>query len=199
VVLALVLVVGFHPVQVRPQRRGVPAWAATVVLLVVVYMLLLALAAALALSVARLASVLPGYASQAADLLTALTEQAARLGIDTSQVAALTSRLNVSTVVALLQTAFTHVTAMLSSLLLVTLVLFMAFDAAGLPEHFAAAAQVRPDLVAVLEGFVGGTRRWLLVTTAFGLVVAVLDTAVLPAVHASSINRPPFLAQTGHS
>jgi predicted PurR-regulated permease PerM len=180
VVLALVLVVGFHPVQGRLKRAGVPAWAATVALLAVVYALLLALAGALALSVVRLGHLLPGYSGQASDLVDNLTRLASRAGVDADQVATLTSRFNLGTAVGLLQTAFTQVTGFLSSLLLlVTLVLFMAFDAAGLPARLAEAARARPDLVSALEGFATGTRRWLLVTTAFGAVVAVLDTLVL--------------------
>jgi predicted PurR-regulated permease PerM len=180
VVLALVLVVGFHPVQAGLRRRGLPAWAATVALLVVVYALLLALAGALALSVVRLADLLPSYSGQASDLVANLTRLAGRLGVDADQVATLTSRFNLGTAVGLLQTAFTQVTGFLSSLLLlVTLVLFMAFDAADLPARLGVAAHVRPDLVSALQGFAAGTRRWLLVTTAFGLVVAVLDTMVL--------------------
>ena len=62
--LALMIVIAAHPVQRWPRRKGWPTWAATLALIVVVYVGLLALAAVLVVSVGQLATVLPQYSAQ---------------------------------------------------------------------------------------------------------------------------------------
>jgi AI-2 transport protein TqsA len=57
--------------------------------------------------------------------------------------------------------------------------LFMSIDAASMPERLAAIGRQRPHVVTALNTFAEGTRRFLLVYTIFGLIVAVLDVAVL--------------------
>ena len=62
---------------------------------------------------------------------------------------------------------------------LITLVLFLAFDGAWFPERLGAVASERGALVAALASFAGGTRSYLVVSTVFGLIVAIIDTGVL--------------------
>ena len=56
VLLALVLVIGVHPLAGILRRRGAPLWLAVTITLIAVLALILGLAAALALSVAQLAN-----------------------------------------------------------------------------------------------------------------------------------------------
>ena len=72
VFLALVIVITVHPVHARLRRRGLPGWAATTLLVLVVYGVLVVLAGVVVVSLARLATLLPSYAPQFND--------AARLG-----------------------------------------------------------------------------------------------------------------------
>jgi predicted PurR-regulated permease PerM len=58
----------------------------------------------------------------------------------------------------------------------------MVIDAAGFPARLAAAARIRPDIVLAMSSFARGTRRYLVVSTVFGLIVAVLDTIALWAI-----------------
>ena len=62
-------------------------------------------------------------------------------------------------------------------LLVVTVLFFMALDATGFTARLHAIH--RSDLAAALSGFASGTRRYLVVSTIFGLIVAVLDTIAL--------------------
>jgi len=62
---------------------------------------------------------------------------------------------------------------------LVAALLFMCLDAAYFPRRLLAAATDRPSVVSGLRSFAQGTRRFLWVTTVFGLIVAVIDTIVL--------------------
>jgi AI-2 transport protein TqsA len=62
---------------------------------------------------------------------------------------------------------------------ILALCLFMAIDSSQFPERLVAAADGRSQLVMALSGFARGTRRYLVVSTVFGLIVAVLDTIAL--------------------
>jgi AI-2 transport protein TqsA len=81
----------------------------------------------------------------------------------------------------------TYVGALLSGLLgalsdlffLVTLLLFLAVDAAWFPGRLDDTSERRGALVAALQSFSRGTRRYLVVSTVFGLIVAVIDTGLL--------------------
>jgi predicted PurR-regulated permease PerM len=62
---------------------------------------------------------------------------------------------------------------------LLAVLLFMGLDAAGFPSRLGALARARPDVAAALSSFARGTRSYLLVSTVFGLIVAVLDGVAL--------------------
>ena len=64
VLLALVLVIGFHPLIGILRRRGAPTWLAVTTTVLTLVVVILGLAAALALSVAQLATILPTYQTQ---------------------------------------------------------------------------------------------------------------------------------------
>ena len=61
VLLALVLVVGVHPLTGFLRRRGAPMWLAATVTLITLLLVIFGLAASLALSVAQLAALIPTY------------------------------------------------------------------------------------------------------------------------------------------
>src|SRR5688500_1861397 len=67
VLLALVLVIGVHPLTGILRRRGVPLWLAVTVTLITLVVVILSLAAALALSLAQLATILPTYEDRFAE------------------------------------------------------------------------------------------------------------------------------------
>jgi AI-2 transport protein TqsA len=53
--------------------------------------------------------------------------------------------------------------------------LFLGIESSGAADRIAAIGHDRPEVAAALCRFAGGTRRYLVVTTVFGLGVAVLD------------------------
>ncbi len=64
VLLALILVIGVHPLTGILRRRGAPMWLAVTVTLITLVAVIVGLAAALALSVAQLATILPDLPGQ---------------------------------------------------------------------------------------------------------------------------------------
>ena len=63
------------------MHRGLPAWAATTLLVLAVYGVLVVLAGVVVVSVARLATLLPSYAAEVNALLASVTAELARFGV----------------------------------------------------------------------------------------------------------------------
>ena len=61
----------------------------------------------------------------------------------------------------------------------IALGLFMTIDGRSFPTNLATVAKARPMLTGALTGFAHGTRRYLWVSSVFGLIVAILDTTAL--------------------
>src|SRR2546430_1272288 len=59
------------------------------------------------------------------------------------------------------------------------MLLFLTMDASAFPPLLARTSSSRPSLVNGLLSFADGTRRYMLVSTVFGLIVAVIDTIAL--------------------
>lgn len=179
VFLALVVTITAHPMR-APLERHLPGWAATVVCLVVVYVLLVGFALALVVSAARFASLLPEYETQFNDRISQVTAHLHSFSVSDAQVANLNQHLDLGRLTGAVTAVLSSVLSSLSSLVLILAVLFfMAIDGSGFPRRLAAAASVRPTLISALVGFAHGTRRYILVSTVFGLIVAACDTIAL--------------------
>jgi AI-2 transport protein TqsA len=180
VLLALVLTIGVHPIFTRLRRRGWPTWAAATVMILSAIAIVLGMAVSLALSLAELATVLPTYQPKFAALESQIVDALGRLGIGRDQVRAAVSGLDLGAIAGVLGGLLAGLALALSNLsFLLILLLFMGLDAAGFGDRVAAIGSGRPDIVTALAGFARGTRSYLVVTTVFGLIVAVLDGAAL--------------------
>ncbi|GAA0974015.1 Putative transport protein YhhT [Nocardioides aquaticus] len=182
VVLAVALTIVFHPLRARLERR-MPTWAASVVLLLLAYLLILALTLALVVSVGRLAALVPAYAADLDDLVADVTGRLSSAGVAPTEVAAAAGSLDVGRVLDVATSFMAGIAAVLSDLFfIVTLLLFLAFDAARVSWLADRARVHRPELVDALATFARGTRSYLGVSAVFGLIVAVIDTAMLWAI-----------------
>jgi AI-2 transport protein TqsA len=176
---ALMLTVAIHPLQNWLRRKGLPAWLAVVADLVVIYGILLALLAALVVSIARFATILPAYRDKFNDLVQQARQLLEARGIGSDEVR---KALNVDA-----NRVFGIVTAILNSTLgvfsgvvfVITLLLFMAMDAMSYNQRFAILQGMRPDIAYAMTKFSSGTRSYLVVSTVFGFIVAVLDTGAM--------------------
>jgi len=173
VLLALMLTVTASPLTGWLRRRGTPSWLAVTATASTVYLTLFALGAALAASIAQLVDLLPTYADQFAALRADLAGALSGLGVDAS---AIPDRVDPGRVLAILGGLGG---ALSDSVLLLAVVLFMSLDTARIPDQLLGASAQRPEVVRALRSFARGTRRYLLVSTVFGLIVAVIDTALL--------------------
>jgi predicted PurR-regulated permease PerM len=178
--LALIIVIALSPVQSWLRRHNWPAWLTTLVLVVLVVGLLVALSLVVVVSLARLAALLPQYADRADQLLRSLAGSLATYGVGPDQLQGAVSTVSPAKVVALIGALLAGLSATLSSLVfLLCLLLFLSVEAGGIDRRLAAVSADRPELSAALRSFAHGTRSYLLVTTVFGLIVAVLDGLAL--------------------
>ena len=179
VLLAFVLTVVAHPMIGALERRGVRRGFAVALTVVVLDGGLLLFAAAIALSFGRLATVLPQYADQWQQLLDDARSALTDLGIGPEQVKDVLSGLQLSTLLSALGNVLAGLLGSAGALVLVlATVLFMTAEAAGLPARLAAVPG-SGRLMTALGGFDRNTRRYIVVTTVFGLLVAIVDTIAL--------------------
>ncbi|NUR07947.1 MAG: AI-2E family transporter [Nocardioidaceae bacterium] len=178
--LALVLTLLVHPVRQWLQDRKWPTWAATVACILAVYGILLGLAAALVIATARFATLLPTYQDKLNDLIDDAVRQLNELGVGNDQIQAFLDSLDFSQLSGVITGVLGGLAGVVSNLVFIlTLVLFMTFDAGSFPANLAATARDRPGIASAFQLFASGTRTYLLVSTVFGLIVAVLDTIAL--------------------
>jgi AI-2 transport protein TqsA len=180
VFLALMLTVTATPLSGWLRRKGAPAWAAVTATVAATYLIVIALAAAVAVSVTQLITLLPTYADQFDALRSDLAAALGRLGANEQAVHDALSGFDPSTILDAAAWLLGGVAGALSdALFLLALLLFMGLDAGRYPARLLSAARQRPQIVSALESFAHGTRKYLLVSTVFGLIVAVIDTLAL--------------------
>jgi predicted PurR-regulated permease PerM len=178
--LALMLTVTVSPLGTWVRSRGAPVWVAMLTTLVAVYTVLFVLGAALFVSVAQLIDLLPTYQSQFAALQADLVAALSKLGISEPQLSTALSKANPGTIANVVSAVFGGIAGALSNaVFLLAVVLFMCLDSVGFPARLQSTVAQRPQVVSALRSFAHGTRSYLLVSTVFGLIVAVIDTLML--------------------
>ncbi|HEX5919577.1 MAG TPA: AI-2E family transporter [Nocardioides sp.] len=179
VMLALALTILFHPLRRRLERR-VPVWLASVTLLVAAVVLLLVLGLSVGVAIAQLAQLVPTYADEFDELGASIGSALNALGVGADQVDEIAAGVDPERVAEAATSVLSDVASLTSSLfLIVTLLVFFAFDAAKTTDLVAIARMHRPHLVEALGSFARGTRSYFGVSAVFGLIVAVIDTALL--------------------
>nr|WP_007510296.1 MULTISPECIES: AI-2E family transporter [Pseudofrankia] len=178
--LALVLVVTVHPLQTGLRRRGVPGWVGVVAAMATIYTILVGLVVALVGSAARLITLLPDYRTQFDKLLNQAAQWLEDLGVQPEQASATVGRLDLTKLSGVLHDILSGLTSAGSNLVfLVTIVFFLAIDCDLFARRLDVVAESRPLVVGALREFARNTRRYLAVSSLFGLIVAVLDALAL--------------------
>jgi predicted PurR-regulated permease PerM len=178
-ILALALTIVFHPLRSRLGRH-LPDWLASVVLLVGVYLMLLGFVLALVVSLGQLADLLPEYKSQLDNQVSDLGAWLESLGVSAEQVSAMGESVDPTQLAGVAGDVLGSLLGVLSSFFfVVTLLYFLVFDGARASALLEGTRRHRPQLVDAMVSFARGTRSYLTVSAVFGLIVAVIDTAVL--------------------
>jgi predicted PurR-regulated permease PerM len=178
--LALVLVITMSPVASWLRRRGWPGGLTTLVLVICVFGGLMVLAFGIVASVAALATQLPQYTDTAHDMADSVTSWLGGFGVGVDQLRQAAESLDLGKLGGLLATVLGSIAGLASSFVfLLALLLFLSVESSGVGDRLASITAERPSVTSALERFARGTRRYLLVTTVFGFIVAVLDSIAL--------------------
>ncbi|WP_280453431.1 AI-2E family transporter [Nocardia cyriacigeorgica] len=180
VFLALMLTIAVQPVQGWARKKGWPAWLGMLVAVVAVSAILFGLIGALVVSAAQLATELPKYTDNLDDLLSGVREFLADAGVDQERISTALSSVDLGKLVRYLDDVLAGLLGVFSNLFFVmALLLFMAIDGMTIGRRMRIVQRVRPDIAYALTSFVQGTRKYLIVSTVFGVIVAVLDGGAL--------------------
>ncbi|WP_432479930.1 AI-2E family transporter [Nocardioides sp. GXQ0305] len=178
--LALVLTICAHPLRGWLTRHRVPGWLATTAVIVTVYLVLAVLVLSLVVAVARLATLLPTYQDDLQGLANEAADWLKTFGVDQKQIEAVTSAIDPGQALDLFAGVFGSLLGVLSNLFfIVTLLLFLAVDGVALPRMLGALDQAHGRFAGAMSGFAAGTRTYIVVSSVFGLIVAVLDVGLL--------------------
>ncbi len=180
IALAMVLTVIVHPVRYRLEEKGWPRWLATTSVIAVVYLVLAVLAALLIAALAQFTLLLPEYADDFDALAQSAEDSLIALGLS-SEIA--TSAVDSFSPAGMFDITLGALGSLVSGTLTLFLVLayviFMAADAAYTRVIATRFDSSHGDLLAALTGYSVGVRRYFVVNTIFGAVVASLDGLAL--------------------
>lgn len=178
--LALVIVITLSPAHGRLRSLGFPRWAATAALVVFVYGILIAFCVAVIVSVAQLAALLPRYADRITGLYAEIADALAEFGAGQAQLRDILKSIDPGRLVSYLGSLLADLTGVTTSLVfLLGLLLFLSAETADIDSRIARIAGERARTAEALRDFGRRVRVYLAVTTAFGLVVAVMDVIAL--------------------
>ena len=178
--LTINLFVAAWPVRQILTRRGVPSLLATIVLCVVVFAILLVFFFSLGWGVSSLVRELPVYTESFERMYSESVALLASFGITEEQLLTQLQQLNPSSFAGVLQSLVGQLSNFVSVIGVVVVIVFMmVIDADTFPARFAALARHQPTIGVALADFVLGVRRYWIVTSVFGLIVAVIDVGIL--------------------
>ncbi|MDN5700363.1 MAG: AI-2E family transporter [Kocuria sp.] len=177
--LGLNLLIVVYPLQ-RWLSARMPRIAAAAIALLVVLGALVLFTAMGAWSVAELVNELPHYQDEFARLIDESVGALATLGISTDMVESSLQGVTAGNIMSLVTPILSNVSAIMG--LLATLVMgvfFLSMDSATTGRRLTRLAEDRPHIAGAMVDFAQGVRRYWVVTTVFGLIVALLDVLAL--------------------
>ncbi|MCC2592569.1 AI-2E family transporter [Tessaracoccus sp. OS52] len=180
VFLGINLLVTAFPVFTWLTGQGVPRWLGALATGLTVFLVLIAGVGAIVWSVTSMVTSLGDYSSDFTAMYQATIDFLAQLGFDREALLAQLRSISPSSVLGLLgdvASAGSSVTGMVA--VVVVALVFMVMDLPSIHARFGITHHLHPQFTAGLESFVVGIRRYWLVTTLFGLIVAALDGLVL--------------------
>jgi predicted PurR-regulated permease PerM len=178
--LTLTIVIAVYPMHGWLLGRKIPRIVASIITMVTVYLLIIVVLGSVVWSLARLATTLPDYAGQFTQLYNNTLSWLAGFGISTEMLQNAVSSIDLASFAGVARSALQSVSSGLGLLALIAaLVFFIVFDAAGFGGRMAKIRATRPRIADGLDDFAVGTRKYWIVTTVFGLIVAVVDVIAL--------------------
>nr|WP_022910914.1 AI-2E family transporter [Aestuariimicrobium kwangyangense] len=174
------LMITAYPLHRKLVQWRVPSWLSATVAGLVVFLVLLLFVAGFSWSVAAMVTKLPDYQDQFVQLYQDGINLLARFGYSEDWLVQQAKGINPQSVFNVLGSVVNSTSGVLSMLVVImTAMIFMVMDTPDMARRMAVARQSHGRFIGALEHFCEGIRKYWVVTTVFGLIVAVLDLAVL--------------------
>ena len=178
--LTVNLFIAAYPIQTWLVSLKVPRLLAQVVLALTVFAILAVFFYALTWSITALVQELPRYQSQFWTLYHEVVALLSQFGISEQQVVDQIRGVNPTSLAGLLSSALGSVTNIVSLLAIIVVMIFMmAFDSDSFGVRNASLQRHQPRVWLSIADFIVGVRRYWVVTSIFGLIVAVIDVIAL--------------------
>ncbi|WP_243856666.1 MULTISPECIES: AI-2E family transporter [Actinomyces] len=178
---ALTLVLTVRPFVSWASRHRVPRPVSALAAILIIYTFVIGLFVALGVAIAQLIETLPRYTEKFQQIWEQAQALLVSLGIEQDTLLdQVSSMVSTSRVVDLAQQLMGQLTSFGSILMIMAMtVVFLMFDMARVEVRATALAELKPGIATGLVGFAQSVRSYWLVSTIFGLIVAVLDVMAL--------------------
>ena len=178
---ALTLVITVRPLVSWASRHHVPRSISAVGAILLIYAFVLMMFAALGIAIAQLVDTLPDYAVKFQAIWGGIQEMLARFGVDQSALfGQISQAMDTGRIVMVAQGLLAQITNFGSILSVMALtVIFLMFDMSRIEVRAQALTILKPGIAGALADFAGAVRSYWLVSTVFGLIVAVFDVIAL--------------------
>jgi predicted PurR-regulated permease PerM len=178
-ILALVIAIAVSPLQAWLAAR-LPGWLAMVTTILATFATLSAFVVAIGWSLYEFGTEVPRYQGEFNQLVDDVAAAAADLGVSQQQVDDVLGLVDFGAVAGVALDLAQGLYGALTALsFVVALLFFLLVDGGSFGRRFAAVRRFRPQVAQSLSEFAGGVRRYLVVTTVFGLIVAAFDVVFL--------------------
>ncbi|WP_284285049.1 AI-2E family transporter [Arsenicicoccus piscis] len=180
VFLALNLMIAAHPIFLWLTGHRVPRVLSSIITGLTTILVLVLFFWALGWAGAQLVYELPNYSDQLTELYNQVIRQLSRLGISQTQITEQLKSINPTSVLGVVQGVLTGAQGIFSLLsVVVCVILFCVMDLMGLGKRLTIVDRLHPNFGQSLRAFSKGVRGYWLVSTFFGIIVAVLDSIAL--------------------
>ncbi|GAA1392904.1 AI-2E family transporter [Luteococcus peritonei] len=180
---ALNLMITAYPLQRFLVRKGAPAWLGSVLAGLAVLLVLGLMLFGLAYSVAAMVGELPTYTNEFTNLYNQTLQQLTRLGFDEGVLVQQLKGIDPNSIINVVTGVLSNASGVATlAVVVLTTLIFMVMDSMNIEQRLAAARAQHPSFVEGLQNFAQGIRKYWMVTTLFGLIVAVVDYGILVGV-----------------
>lgn len=178
--LTLNFFIAAWPVYRWLVNRNVPRLLATIALTVLVFTLLVLFFYSLGWSVGQLVLELPKYQPRFEQLYQESITWLHSFGVTETVVLDQLRQLNPVNFTGVLQSALNQVSSFVALITVIVVMIFlMAMDSGTFSNRYQALVKYQPNIAVAMADFVIGVRRYWVVSTVFGLIVAIIDVVIL--------------------
>ena len=180
VFLALNFYIVVYPVQRALTRLKVPRAIGACLSVVLVLCMIIAFFGLTAWSVAELVILIPSYSNELVETYQSALAMLSDIGVTSSVIQEQLKGFDVRSVLDAVYPLLSNASSVAGLLTTVVMaVFFIAMDSMGIDKRMRMLLDVKPSLSAPLSDFAGVVRRYWVVATIFGLIVAFLDVIAL--------------------